>query len=206
MASRQTSGTLSTNQYASGPAQSSAQAQQQDINLSNQSLNPKLVQMNSGGRGTSNTASSQILPILPQNASPGVNGLTSVITTGTVNLGTPHGLALGSSGQTFTLSQAALGGYNCTACTIVSVPTNYSFTYTLANSGSGLAASGSGQVSLLGGSVAALINYSPVINGLNIAGSTTGPLEIWSDNALWDTTNSRYISPQVAGLDPANMQ
>src|SRR6266478_5913162 len=121
MASRQTSGTLSTNQYASGPAQSSAQAQQQDINLSNQSLNPKLVQMNSGGRGTSNTASSQILPILPQNASPGVNGLTSVITTGTVNLGTPHGLALGSSGQTFTLSQAALGGYNCTACTVVSV-------------------------------------------------------------------------------------
>lgn len=206
MASRQTAGTLSTNQYVSGPAQFASQAQQQDVNLSNQSGNPKLAFLNSGGRGVSNTASSQLLPILPVNAAPNVNGLSSVTTTGTVFLGTPHGLTIGSSGQTFTLANAGLGGYNCTACSIGNVTGPYSFTYTLAGGGSGLAATGLGTVSLLGGSSAALLAYQPVVNGLSIGGNTTGTLEIWGDNAIWDTSNSRYLGPQQIGGDPANLQ
>lgn len=203
MASRQTAGTTSAFQYAPGPASSQ---QQGDITLSNQVSNPRLGYMNSGGLGTSNTASSQVLPILPLNATPSVNGLSSVTTTGTVFLGSPHGLAIGGSGQTFTLTNAGISGYNCTACTIVSVTGAYSFTYTLAAGASGLAASGGGQVSLLGGSAAALISFQPVLNGTTIQGVACGPVEIWGDGGIWDTTNSRYISAPFAGYDPANIR
>lgn len=203
MASRQTAGTLSTNQYVSGPAQFASQAQQQDINLSNQSGNPKLSQMNSGGRGTSNTASSQILPILPPNATPSTSGITESGTTVTVTLGNPHGLTIGTSGQTITVA-TGVGGYNGTF-TVTAVPTAYSLQYTAGSSGL-TSPTGLGTVTLLGGSSAALLPFQPALNGATIAGSVTGTLEIWGDNAIWDTTNSRYISASSAGFDPANLQ
>jgi len=31
--------------------------------------------------------------------------------------------------------------------------------------------------------------------GTTIGGQTVGPLEIWADGAVWDTTNSRYLRP-----------
>jgi hypothetical protein len=200
MASRQTAGTTSAFQYAA-PATYAVAAT--DIALSNQTSNPGAAWMSSGNLGLSNTATSQLLPVLPLNATPSVNGLSSVTTTGTVFLGTPHGLT--ASGSTFTLSGAAIAGYNCTACTVASVTGPYSFTYTLAGGGSGLANSGSGQVSLLGGSGAALRPYQVALNGASIGGSTTGPVEIWADGAIWDTTNSRYIYPQLGPIDPANL-
>lgn len=204
MASRQTTGSTSAFQYANGPAAGSGN--QTDIALSNQLGNTVHNYQNSGGLGTSNTASSQLLPVLPQGATPSTNGLTSSSTTGTVFLGTPHGLANGTSGQTFTLAGAANSSYNCTACSIGNVTGPYSFTYTLAGGASGLLNSGGGAVSLLGGSVAALLPWQPALNGTSIAGSSTGPIEIWADNALWDTSNSRYISPQLGGYDPANFR
>lgn len=175
---------------------------QSDINLSNQSGNPKLAQMNSGGRGVSNTASSQIFPILPPNATPSTSGLTESGTTVTVTLGTPHGLAIASSGQSVTIA-TGVGGYNGTF-SITNVTGAYSFTYTAS---SGLASpSGLGTATLLGGSSAALLPFQPALNGSTFGGATCGTLEIWGDNALWDTTNSRYVSPQLAGQDPASMQ
>lgn len=199
MASRQTS--VSTgNQYAANGTYSNAQI---DINLSNQSGNPKLSQMNAGGRGTSNTASSQILPILPPNASPGNSGITESGTTVTVTLGSPHGLTIGSSGQSVTIA-TGVGGYNGTF-SITNVTGPYSFTYTVGSSGL-TSPTGLGTATLVGGSVAALLPWQPALNGLTFGGSTCGTLEIWGDNALWDTTNSRYVTPQLAGQDPASMQ
>jgi hypothetical protein len=194
---------LSSGVYAAPGTYASTQA---NINLDNQISNPRLAYLNSGGLGTSNTASSQILPILPQNATPSTSGLTSATTTGTVTLGSPHGLTIGSSGQTFTITGAGVSGYNITAGTIGSVTGPYTFTYTLSGGASGLAASGGGTVSLLGGTVAALNSYQPVLNGTSINGSTCGPLELWGDGAIWDTTNSRYITPQLGGYDPANIR
>jgi hypothetical protein len=52
--------------------------------------------------------------------------------------------------------------------------------------------------------VAALRPWQPALNGTTIAGSSTGPIEVWGDGSLWDTTNSRYITPQLGGYDPAN--
>jgi len=202
VASRQTTGTTSAFQYAA-PATFAVAAT--DIALSNQTGNPGAAWMSAGNLGLSNTATSQLLPVLPLNATPSVNGLSSVTTTGTAFLGTPHNLTLGSSGQTFTLSGAAVSGYNCTSCSIGNVTGPYSFTYTLAGGGSGLANSGSGQVSLLGGTVAALRPYQVALNGASIGGSTTGPVEVWADGAIWDTTNSRFIYPQLGPIDPANL-
>lgn len=198
MASRQTS-VASGNQYAAPGAYANAQI---DINLSNQSGNPKLGFLNSGGRGTANTASSQLLPILPPNATPGNSGLTESGTTVTVTLGSPHGLTIGSSGQSVTIS-TGVGGYNGTF-SILSVTGPYTFTYTAA---SGLTSpTGLGTASLLGGSVAALTPFQGAVNGQTINGQVTGTLEIWGDNAIWDTTNSRYLAPQQIGGDPANLQ
>lgn len=178
---------------------------QTDINLDNQISNPRLAYLNSGGLGASNTASSQILPILPLNATPSVNGLTESGTTVTVTLGSPHGLTIGTSGQTITIAGAGVSGYNTSpTTTIVSVTGAYTFTYTAGSSG--LANSGGGTCTLLGGTVAALLAFQPVLNGTSINGSTCGPLEIWSDGAIWDTTNSRYITPQLGGYDPANFR
>jgi len=112
-------------------------------------------------------------------------------------------LAIASSGQTITVA-TGVGGYNATT-TITNVTGPYTFTYTAGSSGL-TSPSGDGTVSLLGGTVAALVNYQPALNGLTFGGSTCGTLEIWSDNALWDTVNSRYVSPQLAGADPANLQ
>lgn len=202
MSSRQSTGTTSAFQYAAPATYAGALT---DIALSNGTNNPGATVANTGNLGLSNTATSQLLPILPLNAAPNVNGLTSVTTTGTVLLGTPHGLAAGSSGQTFTLTGASIGGYNCTACTIVSITGPYGFTYTLAGGGSGLANSGNGQVSLLGGTVAALRPYQAELNGATIGGSTCGPIEVWADGCLWDTTNNRSIYPQLGPIDPANL-
>lgn len=200
MASRQTTGTTSAFQYAA-PATYAVAAT--DISLSNQASNPGATIANTGNLGLSNTATSQLLPVLPLSATPSVNGLSSVTTTGTVFLGTPHGLT--SSGSTFTLSGAAVSGYNCTSCTTTAITGPYSFTYTLAGGASGLANSGGGVVSLLGGSAAALRPYQAQLNGATIGGSTCGPIEVWGDGALWDTTNSRYIYPQLGPIDPANL-
>jgi len=190
---------LSSGNYAAPGTYANVQG---DINLSNQSGNPKLTQLNSGGRGVSNTASSQIFSILPPNATPSVSGLTESGTTVTVTLGSPHGLTIGSSGQSITVS-TGVGGYNGTF-SVTNVTGPYSFTYTAS---SGLTSpSGGGTVSLLGGSVAALTPFQPALNGLTFGGATCGTLEIWGDNALWDTTNSRYVTPQLAGQDPASMQ
>lgn len=195
MASRLSGGT-----YAAPGTYASAQG---DINLSNQSGNPKLSQMNSGGRGVSNTASSQVLPILPPNSAPNVNGITESGTTVTVTLGNPHGLAIGSSGQSVTIA-TGVGGYNGTF-SITNVTGPYSFTYTAGSSGL-TSPTGLGTATLLGGSAAALVPFQPALNGSTFGGATCGTLEIWGDNALWDTTNSRYVTPQLAGQDPASMQ
>lgn len=193
---------LSGSTYAAAGTYATSQT---DINLSNQSGNPKLSQMNAGGRGVSNTASSQLFHILPANSAPGVSGLTESGTTVTVTLGSPHGLAIASSGQTITVN-TGVGGYNTSpTTTITGVTGPYSFTYTAGSSGL-TSPSGDGTVSLLGASAAALLAYQPALNGSTFGGATCGPLEIWGDNALWDTTNSRYVSPQLAGFDPANMQ
>jgi len=194
MASRLSSGT-----YAAPGTYANAAF---DINLSNQSGNPKLVQMNAGGRGASNTASSQIFSILSPNSTPSVSGLTESGTTVTVTLGSPHGLTIGSSGQSVTIA-TGVGGYNGTF-SITNVTGPYSFTYTAS---SGLTSpSGGGSATLLGGSAAALVPWQPALNGATFGGATCGTLEIWGDNALWDTTNSRYVTPQLAGQDPASMQ
>jgi hypothetical protein len=97
-----------------------------------------------------------------------------------------------------------VGGYNGTF-SITNVTGAYTFTYTAGSSGL-TSPSGGGTCSLLGGSAAALVAYQPALNGATFGGSTCGTLEIWGDNALWDTTNSRYVTPQLAGQDPANMQ
>lgn len=198
MASRQTAGTTSAFQYAAVATYASAST---DIALANQTSNPGSAWMQSGGLGTNNTAVSQVIPILPASATPSVNGLTESGTTVTVTLGSPHGLTIGSSGQTVVIS-TAVGGYNGTQ-TITNVTTPYAFTYTAGSSGL-TSPSGGGTASILGGTSAALKPWQPALNGTTIAGSSTGPIEVWSDGALWDTTNSRYISPQLGGYDPAN--
>jgi hypothetical protein len=195
MASRLSAGT-----YAAPGTWASAQG---DINLSNESSNPGAAWMNSGGFGVSNTATSQLFPILPPNATPSVSGITESGTTVTVTLGSPHGLAIGSSGQTVVIS-TGVGGYNG-SFSITSVTGPYSFTYTAGSSGL-TSPTGLGTASLLGGSVAALRAFQPVLNGTTINGQVTGAVEVWGDNAIWDTTNSRYITPQLAGFDPASMQ
>jgi len=199
VASRQTAGTTSAFQYAAPNTYANAAF---DIALSNQTTNPGSQWVVSAGLGVSNTASSQLLPILPANATPTVNGITESGTTVTVFLGTPHGLTSGSSGQTVVVSTAVLG-YNGTF-TITNVTGPYSFTYTAGSSGL-TSPSGGGTVSLLGGTVAAKLPFQQALQGATFNSLATGPIEVWDDGALWDTTNSRYITPQLAGADPANL-
>lgn len=198
MASRQTAGTTSAFQYAAPGTYANVAF---DIALANQTSNPGAAWMSTGNLGVSNTSVSQLIPILPANATPSVNGLTESGTTVTVVLGSPHGLTIGSSGQTVVIS-TAVGGYNG-SFSITNVTTPYAFTYTAT---SGLTSpSGGGTASILGGTSAALRPYQVSLNGATIGGSTCGPIEVWSDGALWDTTNSRYIYPQLGPIDPANL-
>jgi hypothetical protein len=194
MASRQTIGT-----YAAPGTYSNASA---NINLSNQSGGPGAVWMTGPGVGASNTAASQVLPILPANATPNTSGITQSGTTVTVTLGSPHGMAIASSGQSVTIS-TSVGGYNG-LYTVTNVPSAYSFTYTASSSGL-TSPAGLGTATLVGGSTAALRPWQPALQGTSVSGATCGAIEVWSDGALWDTTNSRFIQPTMSGFDPANL-
>jgi hypothetical protein len=205
MASRQTvdSSSQSGFDYASGPAQLAAQAVQQNIKLSlagDTTFNGIL-----NGLGTSNSLSYNIFSILPVSSAvtgggPGVapvttglSGISASGTTVTVTTGSPHGIPSAGT-PTVIISGAGVGGYNGSFA-VTSVPNPYTFTFT---GTSGLGVSGGGQVQVPNPAGSALVPYQAGILNTTIRGSLVSAVERWGDDALWDSTNSRYLQP---GLD-----
>jgi hypothetical protein len=43
--------------------------------------------------------------------------------------------------------------------------------------------------------VAATSALASALVGSTINGQVVGPIEVWADGAVWDTTNSRYLRP-----------
>lgn len=200
MASRQTVDATSQSgfDYVTGPAQVAAQAVQQGIKLSlagDTTWNGVL-----NGLGTSNSLAFNILSILPVSSavvggSPGVaptttglSGISGSGTTITVTTGSPHGI---TGTPTVVISGAGVGGYNGSFA-VTGTPTLYSFTFT---GTSGLGVSGGGQVKIPLPAGSALVPYQAGILNTTIRGSLVSAVERWGDDALWDSTNSRFLQP-----------
>jgi hypothetical protein len=200
MASRQTVDATSQSgfDYQTGPA--SAQSIQQNIKLTtavDSTFNGVLL-----GMGTSSSLAFNILSILPVSSAvigggPGVaptttglSGISGSGTTITVTTGSPHGI---TGTPTVTISGAGVGGYNGSFA-VTGTPTLYSFTFT---GTSGLGVSGGGQVKIPLPAGGALVSYFPGVLGKTIRGLTVSAVERWGDDALFDTTNTRFLQPDT---------
>jgi hypothetical protein len=201
MASRQTVDSTSQSgfDYATGPA--SSQSIQQNIKLS-QRTGDLTYNGILNGMGTSNSLSYNLLSILPVSSAvigggPGVaptttglSGISGSGTTITVTTGSPHGI---TGTPTVIISGAGVGGYNGSFA-VTGTPTLYSFTFT---GTSGLGVSGGGKVQIPNPSTGGLVSYFPGVLGKTIRGSLVSATETWGDDALFDTTNTRFLQPDT---------
>jgi hypothetical protein len=177
---------LSGGSYAAPGTYAAAQS---NINLN--VLSPQASGSGVTGLGVSNTIQPQVVPVSIISGS----GATITVTCGEqipgwVTAGTTVVLGGGASG-------AFAGSYTVASV----VAPGYIFTITNATTGTVGSLSSSNMTAVFSGTstgtAPALQAYAPVLNGTTIKGSSTGPCEIWDDGAIWDTTNSRYLSPGI---------